>query len=130
MFKQFTAKVIAGRRKKTIDKWSLNPILTQQKVFKKLIKTASQTMFGLDHSFNKIKNHKSYVKNVPIRNYEGFKSYIGLIKSGEKNILWKGAPIYFAITSGTTSGTTWGTTPGTTPGATSGTTSGTTPGIT
>ena len=105
MFKQFTAKLIAGRRKKTIDKWSLNPVLTQQKVFKKLIKTASQTKFGFDHSFNKIKTHKNYVKHVPIRDYEGFTSYIELIKSGEKDILWKGAPIYFAITSGTTSGT-------------------------
>ena len=104
MFKQFTAKVIAGRKKKTIDKWSLNPVLTQQKVFKKLIKTASQTKFGFDHSFNKIKTHKNYVKHVPIRDYEGFKSYIELIKSGEKDILWKGAPIYFAKTSGTTSG--------------------------
>jgi hypothetical protein len=105
MFKQFVAKAIAARRKKSIDKWSLNPILTQQKVFKKLITSASKTKFGLDHNFNKIKNHKDYVKNIPIRDYEGFKSYIELIKNGEKNILWKGAPIYFAITSGTTSGT-------------------------
>ena len=42
--------------------------------------------------------------NTPIRDYEGFKTYIKLIKKGEKNILWKGSPIYFAITSGTTSG--------------------------
>lgn len=105
MFKQFIAKVIAANRKKTIDKWSLNPVLTQQKVFKKLIKTASKTKFGLDHNFCKIKNHEDFVINTPIRDYEGFKGYIELIKNGEKNILWKGAPIYFAITSGTTSGT-------------------------
>ena len=105
MFKQFTAKVIAANRKKTIDKWSLNPVLTQQKVFKKLIKTASKTKFGLDHNFSKIKNHEDFVINTPIRDYEGFKAYIELIKNGEKNILWKGVPIYFAITSGTTSGT-------------------------
>ena len=105
MFKQFTAKVIAANRKKIIDKWSLNPVLTQQKVFKKLIKTASKTKFGLDHNFSKIKNHEDFVINTPISDYEGFKGYIELIKNGEKNILWKGAPIYFAITSGTTSGT-------------------------
>jgi hypothetical protein len=105
MFKQFTAKIVAAKTKKTVDKWSINPVLTQQKVFKNLIKTASKTKFGLDHNFSKIKNHKDYVMNTPIRDYEGFKTYIKLIKKGEKNILWKGAPIYFAITSGTTSGT-------------------------
>ena len=84
MFKQFVAKAIAARRKKSIDKWSLNPILTQQKVFKKLITSASKTKFGLDHNFNKIKNHKDYVKNIPIRDYEGFKSYIELIKKRRK----------------------------------------------
>ncbi len=105
MLKQFVIKSIASRKKKTIDKWSLQPGLTQQKVFNNLIKTASITKFGVDHNFNQIKSYSDYANNTPVRDYEGFKSYIELIKKGEKNILWKGSPIYFAITSGTTSGT-------------------------
>lgn len=105
MLKQFVIKSIASRKKKTIDKWSLQPGLTQQKVFNNLIKTASITKFGIDHNFNQIKSYSDYANNTPVRDYEGFKSYIELIKKGEKNILWKGSPIYFAITSGTTSGT-------------------------
>jgi hypothetical protein len=41
---------------------------------------------------------------VPIRDYEGLKTYIEKIKAGEANVLWKGKPIYLAKTSGTTSG--------------------------
>ena len=55
MLKQFVIKSIASRKKKTIDKWSLQPGLTQQKVFNNLIKTASITKFGIDHNFNQIK---------------------------------------------------------------------------
>ena len=63
-----------------------------------------KTEFGKEHSFDKIKSHNDFVKNVPIREYEEFKQYIEKIKQGKHNILWKGVPIYFAKTSGTTSG--------------------------
>ena len=41
---------------------------------------------------------------MPIRDYEDLKPYIDKVRMGEKNILWKGKPLYFAKTSGTTSG--------------------------
>ncbi|MEO8568895.1 MAG: GH3 auxin-responsive promoter family protein [Ginsengibacter sp.] len=76
----------------------------QEKVFQSLIKTGLKTEFGKDHHFDKIKNHRDFVKNIPIREYEDFKEYIEKIKQGKHNVLWKGVPIYFAKTSGTTSG--------------------------
>jgi len=103
--KQVLAKIIAHRTKRATDKWSLNPVKTQDRVFKRLLKSAQKTKFGQDHNFSDVKNHKDFVNNVPIRDYEDFAPYIELIKKGKKNILWKGLPIYFAITSGTTSGT-------------------------
>lgn len=103
--KELVAKIIAQRIKKDVDSWSLNPVKTQKQVLKILLKTAKKTKFGQEHNFEKIHNHKDFVKNIPIRDYEGFKPYIELIKKGEKDILWKGLPLYFAITSGTTSGT-------------------------
>ncbi|AUC82962.1 GH3 auxin-responsive promoter family protein [Lacinutrix sp. Bg11-31] len=98
------AKPFAKRVYKKVQKWANNPIETQEKVFRDLIRGASETAFGKDHGFNTIKNHDDYVKHVPIRDYEALKPYVERVVAGEENILWKGKPLYFAKTSGTTSG--------------------------
>ncbi|HXL55241.1 MAG TPA: GH3 auxin-responsive promoter family protein, partial [Chitinophagaceae bacterium] len=72
--------------------------------FKSLIKSAKDTQFGKDHSFETIQSYDDFKKQVPIRDYEQIKLYIEKIKEGKQNVLWKGKPIYFAKTSGTTSG--------------------------
>jgi len=94
------AKVIQKR----VYKWAANPVKTQEKVFKKLIRKAAKTKFGQDHRFNQISSHSDFKKNVPVRDYEGLKQYIELILKGQRDVLWKGMPLYFAKTSGTTSG--------------------------
>ena len=43
---------------------------------KKLIEKAKNTSFGIDHSFNQIKNHEDFIKRVPVRDYEQIKKYI------------------------------------------------------
>jgi hypothetical protein len=86
------------------SKWIKNPVETQEKVFQQLVKIGSKTAFGADHHFNKIQSTNDYAQNVPIRDYEGLKPYIERVVAGEKDVLWKGLPIYFAKTSGTTSG--------------------------
>lgn len=102
--KSFAAKLFATLVRKKIDKWAKNPIETQQKVFQELIEKAKNTSFGKDHRFNEIKSHADFVKNVPVRDYEGLKSYIEQVIQGKENVLWQEKPIYFAKTSGTTSG--------------------------
>jgi hypothetical protein len=102
--KSFLAKLYAKKIAKDIQKWSDNPIKTQQKIFLDLIKQAKETEFGKDHKFNAIKNYHEFKKQVPVRDYEGLKPYIDKIKNGKEDVLWKGKPIYFAKTSGTTSG--------------------------
>ncbi len=76
----------------------------QQSIFNQLIKVGLRTDFGRDHDFSTIRSHEDFVQKVPLRDYEGFRSYIEKIKQGRHNVLWKGQPIYFAKTSGTTSG--------------------------
>lgn len=76
----------------------------QELILKNLVKTATKTQFGKDHSFEKINNYEDFKTAVPIRDYEMLKPYIEKIKEGQHNVLWKGKPIYFAKTSGTTSG--------------------------
>ena len=97
---RLTAKITAFN----IRNWSLRPVQTQEKQFKHLINSAKKTSFGADHNFQKIFSYKDFVKNVPVREYEGLRPYIERVKNGERNILWPGRPIYFALTSGTTSG--------------------------
>jgi hypothetical protein len=102
--KAVLAKPFAKRVYKKVQKWANNPIETQKQVFQELISQASGTQFGKDHDFISINNHEDFVKRVPIRDYEGLKSYVEKVVEGQENILWTGKPLYFAKTSGTTSG--------------------------
>lgn len=79
-------------------------VADQQDIFKNLIKTARNTIFGKDHGFENIASYEDFKKLVPIRDYEEIKPYIEKIKEGRQHVLWKGKPIYLAKTSGTTSG--------------------------
>lgn len=102
--KAIAAKLFAKKIVRKTQEWAQNPVATQEAVFKKLIKEAQSTQFGKDHHFEQIQSHADFVQNVPIRDYEGLKSYVDRVVNGEENVLWKGKPIYFAKTSGTTSG--------------------------
>ena len=98
MFKRLIITTIANRRKKEIDKWSNNPIKSQEKTLKKLIKAGRQTLFGKAHNFSQINNYEDYKQNIPVVDYEGIKSYINKIMEGHRDVLWPGRPIYFAVT--------------------------------
>jgi len=94
----------AKKVRKKVYKWAYTPHKTQQKIFKELIKKAKNTAFGKDHNFDKITSYSEFKKQVKVTDYEGLRSYVDRIIAGEKNVLWKGKPLYFAKTSGTTSG--------------------------
>ncbi|MCX7551315.1 GH3 auxin-responsive promoter family protein [Xanthomarina sp. F2636L] len=102
--KSALAKPFAKRIYKNVQKWANNPIETQENVFQELISSAVATQFGKDHDFISINSHADFVKRIPIRDYEDLKPYVERVVAGEKDVLWKGKPIYFAKTSGTTSG--------------------------
>lgn len=102
--KSIAAKLLAARVYAKTQKWATNPVATQQKMLKQLIKKAKTTRFGIDHHFDRIKSHTDFAANVPIRDYEALKPYVDEVVNGHDNILWPGKPLYFAKTSGTTSG--------------------------
>ena len=102
--KSILAKPFAKYIYNKTQKWANSPIETQDKVFKALIHSAKNTVFGKDHNFSNIKNHEDFVKQVPLRDYEALKPYVERVVAGEEHILWPGKPLYFAKTSGTTSG--------------------------
>ena len=97
-------KIVANIAKYKVTQWSVNPIKTQQKQFNFLMKIGSKTLFGREHNLFQGITYNEFKNRVPIRDYEQIKHYIERVKNGEENILWKGKPIYFAMTSGTTSG--------------------------
>ncbi len=76
----------------------------QDAILKDLLTKGKTTEFGKEHKLDTVNDYAGFQQAVPVRDYEGFKSYIEKIKEGKHNILWKGKPIYLAKTSGTTSG--------------------------
>lgn len=94
----------AKQVRKRVYKWANNPIKTQEKVFKKLISQAKNTAFGKDHDFAAVRSYEDFKSRVKVSDYEGLRTYVDRVVAGEKDVLWKGKPIYFAKTSGTTSG--------------------------
>lgn len=102
--KSLLAKPFANYIYKQIRKSMSTAVADQNSILQQLLKAGTVTEFGKQHSFENIKTHADFVQNVPVRDYEDFKTYIDAIKSGRHNVLWKGQPIYFAKTSGTTSG--------------------------
>lgn len=103
-FRSFLIKPFANYIARSINKWAAQAVEAQNQVFNDLMNGARHTRFGQDHGFGKITGYQAFKNSVPIRDYEGLKPYIELIKEGQSDVLWKGRPKYFAKTSGTTSG--------------------------
>jgi hypothetical protein len=105
-WKSALIKPFAKHIAKRIEQLSQNDaaVQAQEAVFKYLILRGGKTSFGFDHYFKNIKTYKDFTDQVPIRDYEGLKTYIERVKNGEADVLWLGKPAYFAKTSGTTSG--------------------------
>ncbi|MCS7004238.1 MAG: GH3 auxin-responsive promoter family protein [Cytophagales bacterium] len=102
--RSFFAKPFAAYlHNQTLD-WALRPMQTQTNVFRQLIRQARKTDFGREHGFEHIQTIADFQKQVPIRDYEALKPYLEKVIEGQRNVLWKGRPLYFAKTSGTTSG--------------------------
>ena len=104
MLKHAILKTVSRLAKKQVYGWANKPIVTQENQFNYLIKKARNTEFGQNHGFSEISNYYEFKKRVPIRDYEGLREYFEKVKSGKKDVLWPGKPIYLALTSGTTSG--------------------------
>lgn len=102
--KSFFAKRMAQRAKNRIEAWSSQPVATQRKVFNRLIESAKNTNFGIDHGFEHIQSVADFQSKVPVRDYEELRTYVEASVNGVPNVLWPGKPLYFAKTSGTTSG--------------------------
>jgi hypothetical protein len=103
-FKSLFLRPWANQVSEQIGQWSANALKEQENIFTQIIRQGCDTQFGNDHDFANIKSYEDYKQRVPVRDYEGLKTYFDRVVAGESNVLWPGRPRYFAKTSGTTSG--------------------------
>ena len=90
------------KRIHNIKEFCMNPIKTQEKVFKKLILKGTNTKFGNEHNFNQITKYSNFKNNIPVRTYEEFSKYIERTRNGEQNVVWPGKIKWYSKSSGTT----------------------------
>jgi len=69
-----------------------------------LIKKNKNTLYGKKHNFTDIQSIKDFQKQVPLTQYNDYKTYIEQSMKGEEDILIKGKIDRFAKTAGTTAG--------------------------
>lgn len=87
-----------------IKTWSGRAVADQDRILEDLVRRAKNTQFGKDHSFIEIRTYEDFKSRVPVKDYEGLRTYVDDIIAGKSDVLWPGKPKYFAKTSGTTSG--------------------------
>ncbi len=102
--KSLLAKPFAKYITKKVKKDASLALEKQQQTFKHLLSYAKNTAFGKDHQFASIHTYEDFKRLVPVKDYEGLKTYFDRTADGERNVLWPGKPVYLAKTSGTTSG--------------------------
>lgn len=76
----------------------------QLQMMRTLVSSASHTVYGKEHGFEKIKTYSDFRKTIPLNDYETLRPYIERVCKGESDVLWRGKPKYIAKTSGTISG--------------------------
>ena len=78
------------------------PNEVQEELFKKLLQTAKQTEFGLQHDFATINTYEQFKDRVPVQTYEKIFPSIERMMRGEQNVLWPSEIKWFSKSSGTT----------------------------
>ena len=102
--KSVLAKVFAAYISSKVKKDSSLALEHQELIRNELLQKAANTKFGKDHQFSSIQSYDDFKTNIPVRDYEGLRTYIEAAVNGEADVCWPGRPLYWAKTSGTTSG--------------------------
>jgi len=86
---------------------SHSPSKIQANVLRRLVRSASNTVWGHKFDFSKIAQDpdivSAYQSKVPIHTYNDIQSYVNRMRSGEENVLCPGKITHYAISSGTVS---------------------------
>lgn len=92
---------VFGPRQQAIARYANEAEAIQNRVFRKLIQTASSTEWGKKYDYSRIKSYADF-QRVPIQTYEDVKGYVDRMRHGEEDVLWPGKVVWYAKSSGTT----------------------------
>jgi hypothetical protein len=76
---------------------------TQESTLVALLSRSARTEFGRAHGFSQINGYDSYVRRVPVGDYDSFSPFIERMRRGERGVLVPGAVRYFGNSSGSSS---------------------------
>jgi hypothetical protein len=96
-------KWINTKRVSQIELFRKYPAESQEEVLAQLISRSRDTVWGKEHGYASVENHRQFCNNVPIQSYEELIPFVERLRAGEKNLLWPGEVKWFAKSSGTTS---------------------------
>ncbi len=85
-----------------VKNMSSRPDEVQRDVLLRLISANRDTRFGVEHSFEHIRDFDTFRARVPVQDYETLRPYIDQQRRSGTPALTAEAPVYYAQTSGTT----------------------------
>jgi hypothetical protein len=72
----------------------------QEATLLSLVRHSAKTAFGRAHSFTRVRDYASFVRNVPVGDYDSFSPLIDRMRAGERNLLVPELVRYFGNSSG------------------------------
>ena len=76
----------------------------QRKLLAGLVASARKTVWGVEHGFTNITSYEDYAASVPVTPYDRLRPYVMRMVNGDTDVLWPGATLRFAQSSGTSDG--------------------------
>ncbi len=83
---------------------ALNSAATQENVLRHLCAANRDTEWGRAHAFGRVTDHRSFVRQVPLCDYEQVRRHVMRMVEGEHDVLVAGGVTRFAQSSGTSGG--------------------------
>lgn len=90
------------QRADKISKYANHTKYIQSEVLMRLVETAANTEWGVEHNYHLIRGYHDFASRVGVQNYETLKERIDRMRHGQTDVLWPGRCRWFAKSSGTT----------------------------
>jgi hypothetical protein len=95
---------LAGRRRRQLEAVWRDPAGAQERALRRLVASARDTEFGLEHGFRAVTGVAGYQERVPVRDYPQHQAWLERAAAGQESVCWPGHCRDWVKTSGTTSG--------------------------
>ena len=97
---------VARRSRRRFDATLADAARINEQALRRILRRQAQTEFGRQHRFGEIARAADvwgeYRRSVPLSVYTDYESAIARMVAGERNVLTRDRPLFFALSSGTT----------------------------